>query len=56
MKGPEVRPDGTVKVLDFGLAGAMEPSAVGLGFSPADPAEDLAYASLNPRLLFRLRW
>jgi len=34
----KVRADGTVKVLDFGLAKAMEP--VGRGFSRADPGVD----------------
>ncbi len=33
----KVRDDGTVKVLDFGLAKAMDPAPVGRGFSPADP-------------------
>jgi len=32
----KVRPDGTVKVLDFGLAKAMEPVGVGRNFSSAD--------------------
>ena len=31
----KVRPDGMVKVLDFGLAKAMEPAGVGRDFSPA---------------------
>ena len=31
----KVRPDGTVKVLDFGLAKAMDPDPVAQGFSPA---------------------
>ncbi len=37
----KVRPDGTVKVLDFGLAKAMESTAGGAGFSPpgTGPAE-----------------
>ncbi len=32
----KVRGDGTVKVLDFGLAKAMDPSSVGQVFNPAD--------------------
>jgi serine/threonine protein kinase len=31
----KVRSDGTVKVLDFGLAKALEPAAAAQGFSPA---------------------
>ncbi|MEQ1757198.1 MAG: protein kinase [Vicinamibacterales bacterium] len=44
----KVRPDGTVKVLDFGLAKAVEPS-VGRGFSPAGHAgsHDPAYVPLS---------
>jgi hypothetical protein len=33
-----VRPDGTVKVLDFGLAKAMEPEVVGSGSPTTSPA------------------
>jgi Tol biopolymer transport system component len=32
----KLRPDGTVKVLDFGLAKAMDPDVVGAGFSHPD--------------------
>ncbi|MEQ1761253.1 MAG: protein kinase, partial [Vicinamibacterales bacterium] len=41
----KVRPDGTVKVLDFGLAKAMDAHEVGRGFSPAGHAgsKDPAY-------------
>ncbi|MEQ1757194.1 MAG: protein kinase [Vicinamibacterales bacterium] len=45
----KVRPDGTVKVLDFGLAKAMETPAVGRGFSPDGHAgsHDPAYVPLS---------
>lgn len=36
----KVRPDGTVKVLDFGLAKAMDSSALGLSASHGSPLQD----------------